>query len=235
MKKVLDVAAAGFLLLVLGPLMLAISLAVAFTIGLPVLFRQRRPGYRGAEVEVLKFRTMTDCGDEFGNLLPDYMRETRLGRFLRNTSLDELPQLINVFLGQMSLVGPRPLMRIFTENCTREQMRRFEVRPGITGWAQIHGRKALDYDKRFELDTWYVDNQSAWLDVRIMLATVLVLISRQGLVETGTALPGVPARALAESYSGELVASAYSSARLPQFAPVAASAAGLAHGADEGG
>ena len=190
LKRVADAALSLALLAVLGPAMLAISLAVALTIGLPVLFRQRRPGYRGAEFDVLKFRTMTDHRDRSGNLLPDRERETGLGKFLRNTSLDELPQLINVLLGQMSLVGPRPLMRVFTRDCTSEQMRRFEARPGITGWAQIHGRKALDYDKRFQLDIWYVNNQSLWLDVKIMLATLPILLRRDGLIETKTMARG---------------------------------------------
>jgi sugar transferase EpsL len=184
-KRIVDIAVSASLLLLLGPLMLAVSAAIALTMGTPVIFCQKRPGWRGKRFNVYKFRTMTDRTDDNGELLPDSDRATPLGQFLRDTSLDELPQLINVLLGEMSIVGPRPLVDRFVRNCTHEQRRRFDVRPGITGWAQIHGRKGLDYDRRFELDVWYVDHQSLLLDIRIIFATPSIVLRQDGIVETG--------------------------------------------------
>jgi sugar transferase EpsL len=188
-KRILDIAASAFLLLLLIPVVIAISIAIAVNMGTPVMFYQMRPGRRRKPLRMLKFRTMTDARDIDGELLPDDERLTRLGRFLRDTSLDELPQLINVFLGDMSLIGPRPLLERYVSNCTSEQSRRFDVRPGITGWAQIHGRKALNYEKRFEYDVWYVDHQSLLLDINILLATCKIVLKRDGTVETGEVAP----------------------------------------------
>lgn len=182
-KRTFDIILSSLLLLLLAPFMLVIGVAIAVTMGTPAVFRQSRPGWRGKPFDVLKFRTMNDCTDQHGVLLPDYMRTTRFGQILRNTSIDELPQLINVLLGQMSLVGPRPLLKQFVENCTAEQLRRFDVRPGITGLAQISGRKALDYDMRFAIDVQYVDSRSFWLDIKILLATFSVVFRRDGLEE----------------------------------------------------
>lgn len=186
-KRIVDFAASALLLLLLFPLMLVVSIAVAIAMGTPVVFRQKRPGWRGEMFDVLKFRTMTEYVGSDGEPLDDCMRTTFVGRLLRDTGLDELPQLLNVLLGDMSLVGPRPLLKQYVEDCSPEQMRRFEVRPGITGWAQIHGRKALDYDKRFELDVWYVDHQSPFLDFRILLSTPAVVLRRDGVAETDRA------------------------------------------------
>ena len=184
-KRIVDITVSTLLLLLLSPLMLVVSVAIAITMGAPVIFRQKRPGWLGREFDVLKFRTMNDHWGSDGEELPDYRRETSFGRFLRDTSIDELPQLINVLRGDMSLVGPRPLMRHFVENCTPRQLRRFEVRPGITGLAQVRGRKALEYDKRFALDVWYVDNQSLLLDMKILFATLPVVFYKDGTVELG--------------------------------------------------
>jgi len=198
-KRILDIFISGTVLLLMAPAMLIVSVLVAVTMGWPVVFSQKRPGYKGKDISVMKFRTMTNHTDAQGNLLPDWMRETRIGAFLRVTSLDELPQFISVFLGHMSLVGPRPLMHIFVDNCNPIQRRRFEVRPGITGLAQIHGRKSLDYDKRFAYDVWYVDNHSFWLDLKIMLITLRVLFRREGLTETGHMIDGGIAAFMEES------------------------------------
>jgi sugar transferase EpsL len=153
---------------------------------------------------MLKFRSMNDNVDANGELLPDSDRTTPLGQFLRDTSLDELPQLINVFLGEMSLVGPRPLLAKYVANCTPEQAHRFDARPGITGWAQIQGRKAVDYDRRFEYDVWYVRHQSLSLDVKILLATLQTVVRKDGIVETGeaTSVPAIARQRTAETVPG---------------------------------
>jgi sugar transferase EpsL len=205
-KRIVDLLISGIVLLLMAPLMLVITIVIAIRMGRPIMFRQSRPGYKGQDINVLKFRTMTDCRGADGKLLPDCMRETSIGKFLRVTSLDELPQFISVFLGNMSVVGPRPLMHMFVDNCTPVQKRRFEVRPGITGMAQIHGRKSLDYDKRFALDVWYVDNRSMWLDFKIMLITARVLFQREGLIETGHMIDGGIAAFMDEcGLNGELM------------------------------
>ncbi len=149
--------------------------------GAPVLFRQTRPGLRGKPFIMYKFRTMTDERDPQGNLLPDEQRLTRLGRFLRSTSLDELPELINVLKGDMSLVGPRPLLMKYLDRYTPEQFRRHEVKPGITGWAQVNGRNALTWEEKFKLDVWYVDNWNLWLDFKILLMTLVKVFRREGI------------------------------------------------------
>lgn len=155
--------------------------------GQPVLFRQKRPGLNGKPFDLLKFRTMTEDRDEKGDLLPDRSRLTRLSRLVRSTSLDELPELFNVLKGDMSLVGPRPLLMRYLERYTPEQMRRHEVKPGITGWAQVNGRNALTWEEKFKLDVWYVDNQSFWLDLKIIALTIWKLIKREGINQPGQA------------------------------------------------
>ena len=185
LKRLLDITFASLGLMVLTPLLAALTLLIRLTLGAPVFFRQRRPGLHGKPFTLYKFRTMTDERDEQGNLLPDEQRLTRLGRFLRSTSLDELPELWNVIKGDMSLVGPRPLLMEYLDRYTLEQARRHEVKPGITGWAQVNGRNALSWEEKFKLDVWYVDNQSFWLDIKILLLTVCQLIKRQGINQPG--------------------------------------------------
>ncbi len=185
-KRILDVLLAGVLLLLTVPLMLAMALAVRWRLGAPVFFRQQRPGLHGKPFTLYKFRTMSDARDEQGNLLPDKQRLTRLGRFLRSTSLDELPELWNVLKGDMSLVGPRPLLMEYLPLYTPEQMRRHEVKPGITGWAQVNGRNALTWEERFALDVWYVDHVSFRLDMQILFLTLWKVLSREGIAHPGS-------------------------------------------------
>jgi lipopolysaccharide/colanic/teichoic acid biosynthesis glycosyltransferase len=161
--------------------------AVRLALGSPVIFRQVRPGLHGRTFVLRKFRTMTDRCDGDGNLLPDADRLTRFGRFLRQTSLDELPELVNVVEGTMSLVGPRPLLTHYLELYSPEQMRRHDMKPGITGWAQVNGRNALSWDEKFQLDAWYIEHQSLVLDVRILLMTLLKILGREGITLTGSA------------------------------------------------
>lgn len=184
-KRLFDVFAASFALIVLSPLIAAIALVVRILLGSPVLFRQVRPGYRGCPFTCLKFRSMTDARDADGNLLSDAERLTPLGQFLRSTSLDELPGLINVVRGEMSLVGPRPLLMQYVERYTAEQMRRHEVKPGITGWAQVNGRNNASWDQKFTYDAWYVDNRSFWLDLKIIALTLWITLKRDGICEPG--------------------------------------------------
>ncbi|NLG71184.1 MAG: sugar transferase [Chloroflexi bacterium] len=186
-KRLFDLLATLILLILLSPLLLVVALLVLMVHGRPVLFRQRRGGYRGAVFEVYKFRTMTDARDAAGNLLPDSERLTPLGKFLRATSLDELPELINVLKGEMSLVGPRPLFAHYLERYSPEQARRHDVLPGITGWAQVNGRNAISWDEKFRLDVWYVDNQSFWLDIKILLLTLIKVFQRDGISQPGHA------------------------------------------------
>lgn len=155
--------------------------------GTPVLFRQKRPGLNGKPFELLKFRTMRDERDENGGLLPDEKRLNGFGLFLRSSSLDELPELLNVLKGDMSLVGPRPLLMQYLERYTPEQARRHEVKPGITGWAQVNGRNALSWEEKFKLDVWYVDNMSLWFDIKIILLTIWKIIKREGISQPGHA------------------------------------------------
>jgi len=181
-KRLLDflLSTAGGILL--SPLMLILAILVRIKFGSPVLFRQQRPGLHGHPFTLYKFRTMTDARDEAGNLLPDEDRLTPFGRFLRSTSLDELPELWNVIKGDMSLVGPRPLLMRYLPRYTPEQMRRHEVRPGITGWAQIHGRQTIPFSKRIELDLWYVDNVSFKLDIMILGKTIHQALLSKGVI-----------------------------------------------------
>jgi sugar transferase EpsL len=179
---------AGFTMLVLlAPLMALIAVAIRLIIGKPVLYRQERPGYRGRIFTLYKFRTMTDARDASGRLLTDAQRLTRLGRFLRAASLDELPQLINVVRGELSLVGPRPLLPQYLDRYTAEQARRHDVIPGITGWAQIHGRNAISWEDKFDLDVWYVDHWSLGLDFKVLLATIRSVARREGISGRGEA------------------------------------------------
>ena len=151
------------------PILLVTALIIRITMGSPVLFRQMRPGLQGKPFVMYKFRTMLDLRDEDGNVLPDEQRLTGVGRFLRSTSIDELPELINVLKGEMSLVGPRPLLMEYLDRYTPEQARRHNVKPGITGWAQVNGRNAISWEDKFKLDVWYVDNWSLWLDIKILI------------------------------------------------------------------
>lgn len=186
-KRLFDVALTTPGLLVLSPLLGFLMLLVRWQLGGPVLFRQKRPGIRGQPFTLLKLRTMTDERDAEGNLLPDAERLKPFGRLLRSTSLDELPELVNVLRGDMSLVGPRPLLMRYLQRYTSEQMRRHEARPGITGWAQVNGRNTIEWEERFALDVWYVDNQSLWLDLKILALTLLKVVRREGISEQGHA------------------------------------------------
>lgn len=187
MKRLFDMAVALFLLVVLSPVIFIIVLAVRVVLGAPVFFRQIRPGQHCAPFEMVKFRTMRDAIDSSGQPLPDSERLTTFGKFLRSTSLDELPELWNVLKGEMSLVGPRPLLMEYIPLYSPEQARRHEVRPGITGWAQINGRNAVDWDERFRMDVWYVDHRSFLLDIRILMLTVRKVLVREGISADGEA------------------------------------------------
>ena len=187
LKRGVDVAGALFGLAVGSPLLAACALAVRIRLGRPVLFRQSRPGLDGRLFDALKLRTMTNAVDSHGVVLSDAERLTRLGRWLRASSIDELPQLVNVLRGDMSLVGPRPLLPEYLDRYSCEQARRHEVRPGLTGWAQVNGRNALSWDEKFAADVWYVDNRNLWLDCRILALTVLVLSNRRGISAEGSA------------------------------------------------
>ena len=179
LKRTIDFVGAFLGLLILSPVMLIAAAAVWASVGRPILFLQVRPGLKTRPFTMVKFRTMTDRRDPAGKLLYDGDRLTRVGRFLRATSIDELPELFNVLMGDMSLVGPRPLLMAYLDRYSTEQNRRHDVKPGITGWAQINGRNAISWNERFALDVWYVDHRSTWLDLRILVATVAqVLQSR---------------------------------------------------------
>jgi len=184
-KRVFDLTASTAGLLVLSPVLAGLALAVRVKLGSPVFFRQVRPGLAGRPFEMVKFRTMRNAHDSNGNLLPDDQRMTPLGSFLRSSSLDELPELWNVIRGDMSLVGPRPLLMQYLDRYTADQARRHEVRPGITGWAQVNGRNSLEWEDRLEMDVWYVDNQSLWLDLKILALTVGKVFRRDGVAAEG--------------------------------------------------
>ena len=186
-KRVTDILLAGSALLISAPLMAAIALAIRLSMGRPILFRQMRPGYRGEPFKLLKFRTMNAARDARGCLLPDAARLTPIGRLLRRLSVDELPQLWNVFRGDMSLVGPRPLLMQYVDRYTPEQARRHDKKPGITGWAQVHGRNGLTWPEKFSLDLWYLDNWSLWLDIRILVRTLWQVLKREGISQPGHA------------------------------------------------
>lgn len=189
-KRLIDVLGALCGLLVAGPALLVLAACVRVRMGAPVLFRQRRPGLHSKPFIMYKFRTMIDVTDEQGRSLDDAQRLTPLGRFLRATSLDELPELWNVLRGDMSLVGPRPLLMEYLPLYSQHQARRHEVRPGVTGWAQVNGRNALSWEEKFELDVWYVDNHSLWLDMKILMLTILRVLQRQGISAQGEATMG---------------------------------------------
>jgi len=187
LKRFLDLVLALVLLTILWlPLLLLICL-VRWCIGSPVLFRQRRPGLEGKPFEIVKFRTMTNRRDDRGELLSDEARLTSFGRFLRSTSLDELPEIWNVLKGDMSFVGPRPLLMEYLPLYSARQARRHEVRPGLTGWAQVNGRNAISWEQKFEYDVWYVDNRSFWLDMKILWLTVVRVLRREGVSQQGHA------------------------------------------------
>ena len=186
-KRAIDLAAAVVGLCAAAPVLAAASVAIRATMGSPVLFRQKRPGLHGRPFEVFKFRTMSAARDASGQLLDDDIRLTSLGRALRATSIDELPQLINVVRGEMSLVGPRPLLMRYLDRYSPEQARRHDVPPGITGWAQINGRNAIGWEEKFALDVWYVDHWSVALDAKILALTLLRVVRRDGIASEGHA------------------------------------------------
>lgn len=187
MKRLFDILVSGIGIIAAAPILLLCALAIRIQIGSPVLFRQKRPGLHGVPFEIIKFRTMSNAKDADGNLLPDAQRLTKFGQLMRSLSLDELPELWNVLNGSMSLVGPRPLLMQYLPLYSETQRRRHEARPGITGWAQVNGRNALSWDEKFALDVWYVDNQSLWLDIRILFLTVLKVFKRDGISADGEA------------------------------------------------
>lgn len=187
LKRVFDITLIFLGVPLIIPVLLFLALSVRLMLGSPVFFRQKRPGLHGKLFELYKFRTMRDLYDDKGEYLPDEKRLTGFGRFLRSTSLDELPEVYNVLKGDMSLVGPRPLLVEYLPLYTEEQARRHDVRPGITGWAQVNGRNALAWKERFELDVWYVNNRSFPLDVKILLMTVKQVLTRSGVSEKGQA------------------------------------------------
>lgn len=187
MKRSFDLTIAAVSLVLLSPLMAVLAVAVGVAIGQPVIFRQRRPGLAGRPFVLYKFRTMTEARGADGELLPDAKRLTSFGRFLRRASLDELPELWNVVRGDMSLVGPRPLRMEYLALYSRSQARRHEVRPGITGWAQIHGRNAITWEQKFAYDVWYVDHRTFFLDLRILLVTLWKTITGNGISADGHA------------------------------------------------
>ena len=185
LKRLFDIFASFFGLLVLSPVIVIVAWKIRKNLGSPVLFKQVRPGKDGKPFEMVKFRTMRDAVDAAGNPLPDSERLTPFGNFLRSTSLDELPELWNVLKGDMSLVGPRPLLIEYLPLYSKEQYRRHEVRPGVTGWAQVNGRNAIGWDEKFKLDIWYVNNQSFLLDIKILLLTIKKVLIKDGISEKG--------------------------------------------------
>jgi sugar transferase EpsL len=186
-KRIFDLILASLGLVLLSPFTLLTALAVRVFLGTPILFHQKRPGYQGHPFFIYKFRTMTDASDAAGNLLPDSQRLTRLGRFLRALSLDELPEFFNILRGEMSLVGPRPLLMEYLPRYSSEQMRRHDVYPGLTGWAQVNGRNTITWQDKFALDVWYVDHWSFWLDIKIILLTLWKVTRREGISQPGQA------------------------------------------------
>ncbi|WP_392344236.1 sugar transferase [Pseudoalteromonas prydzensis] len=184
-KRIFDFTVSLFALLTLLPVILVVAVLIRFKLGSPILFTQDRPGLNGHVFKMMKFRSMLDATDKDGNLLPDDQRMTKFGAFLRSTSLDELPGLFNVLKGDMSLVGPRPLLVQYLPLYNKQQARRHNVRPGITGWAQVNGRNAISWEDKFKLDVWYVDNQSFLLDIKILLLTVKKVFVREGISADG--------------------------------------------------
>ena len=181
LKNLFDKTLALFLIILFSPIYIVVSLLIFFKMGSPILFRQKRPGYKEKIFGIYKFRTMTNEKDEFGNLLPDDKRLVGIGKFIRSTSLDELPQLFNVLKGEMSFVGPRPLLEEYLPLYNEKQKRRHDVKPGITGWAQVNGRNAISWEQKFDYDVWYVDNQSFWLDIKILWLTFLKVVKRSDI------------------------------------------------------
>lgn len=179
LKRAIDLAVGSSVFLVSAPILLGASVAIAKSMGRPVLFKQQRPGLNGEPFYIYKFRTMTDARDDQGELLPDEQRMTKVGSFIRKTSIDELPQLINVLKGDLSLVGPRPLLMEYLPLYSEEQMKRHLVKPGITGWAQVNGRNAISWEAKFKLDVWYVENQSFKLDMYILYKTFINVLNRK--------------------------------------------------------
>jgi sugar transferase EpsL len=190
MNRGTNIILGGVALLVLIPILLILAGFIYWRFGLPVLFRQTRTGLKGKLFTLYKFRTMSEIRDESGNLIADAKRLHKFGRFLRSTSLDELPSFWNVLKGDINLVGPRPLLPQYLNRYTKEQARRMEIKPGITGWAQINGRNAISWEKKFKLDVWYVDNRSLFLDLKILLITVVKVITREGVTaDSHVAMP----------------------------------------------
>lgn len=185
MKRFFDVVVALNALIALSPVIFIVAVLIRLKLGSPVLFTQARPGSNGVVFNMMKFRSMLDAKDQKGDLLPDDIRMTKFGAFIRSTSLDELPGLLNVLKGDMSLVGPRPLLVQYLPLYSQEQARRHHVRPGITGWAQVNGRNAISWEDKFKFDVWYVDNQSFWLDIKILLLTVKKVFVREGISADG--------------------------------------------------
>lgn len=181
LKNLFDKTLALFLIILFSPIYIVVSLLIFFKMGSPILFRQKRPGYKEEIFGIYKFRTMTNEKDEFGNLLPDDKRLVGIGKFIRSTSLDELPQLFNVLKGEMSFVGPRPLLEEYLPLYNEKQKRRHDVKPGITGWAQVNGRNAISWEQKFDYDVWYVDNQSFLLDIKILWLTFLKVVKRSDI------------------------------------------------------
>ena len=180
-KTLFDKTLALFLIILFSPIYIVVSLLIFFKMGSPILFRQKRPGYKEKIFGIYKFRTMTNEKDANGNLLPDDKRLVGIGKFIRSTSLDELPQLFNVLKGEMSFVGPRPLLKEYLPLYNEKQKRRHDVKPGITGWAQVNGRNAISWEQKFDYDVWYVDNQSFWLDIKILWLTFLKVVKRSDI------------------------------------------------------
>ncbi len=187
LKRIFDLIVALFGLALLSPVLLVFIALVRIKLGAPVFFMQQRPGFRAKPFYVIKFRTMTNQRDAEGNLLPDEDRLTTFGKFLRKMSIDELPQLLNVLMGDLSLVGPRPLLTQYLERYSPEQARRHDVKPGITGWAQVNGRNSLSWEDKFAMDVWYVDHQSFWLDMKILYMTFYKVFRREGINQQGQA------------------------------------------------
>ena len=182
MKRIFDLFSSIFLLILLSPLLILVSLIIFITLGRPIFFIQERPGMNGKVFKLIKFRTMLSTRNKAGELLNDYQRITSLGSILRSTSIDELPELVNILKGEMSFVGPRPLLTEYMKLYSEEQNRRHDVRPGITGWAQINGRNSIGWDEKFKLDIWYVDNRSFPLDIKILFLTFKKVIFREGIM-----------------------------------------------------
>ena len=186
LKSLFDKTLALFLIILFSPIYIVVSLLILWKMGSPILFRQKRPGYKEKIFGIYKFRTMTNDTDEHGNLLPDEQRLVGIGKFIRSTSLDELPQLFNVLKGEMSFVGPRPLLIEYLDLYNDNQKRRHNVKPGITGWAQVNGRNAISWEQKFEYDVWYVDNQSFLLDMKILWLTFLKVVRRSDISSTSS-------------------------------------------------